>query len=162
MSAISAIYRPLQGFFLFFLLPVQDSAEYPIEPEENEFEQQDETNNIPLEQWQVISQMGPGQNIEKSDLGYREIDTMLDWHNSLQEYEQYGGLPALLTFMARMKKETAVTNKNNPDTEIMLSHDQQEIVNLAQQQINTLLDPIHTRTDKIPQTTLIQGKAGMS
>ncbi|KAK3909624.1 ATP-dependent DNA helicase RRM3 [Frankliniella fusca] len=132
-----------------------------MQPEEDEFETHEINNHSRLEQWQIISQMGPAQNIEQSSLGNREIDRNYNWHQSVESCEEYGGIPALLTFMTRMEKEyKASSNTDMHDNEITLSEDQQSILNLAQQQINTLLDPTNATNMNIPQTVLIQGKAG--
>ncbi|XP_034255201.1 uncharacterized protein LOC117653547 isoform X2 [Thrips palmi] len=132
-----------------------------IQPEDDEFETHEINNHSRPEQWQLISQMGPAQDIQQSSLGNREIDRNYNWHQSAESYEEYGGIPALLTFMTRMKKEyKPPTATNMHDTAITLTDDQQSILNVAQQQINTLLDPTYATNMNIPQTVLIQGKAG--
>ncbi|KAK3929764.1 ATP-dependent DNA helicase [Frankliniella fusca] len=131
-------------------------------PDKEEFEEAHMTHNLNLEEWMAVSAMGPSENIQTPILlGSRDIDTNYNWHEASALYEKYGGIPSLLTFISRMKKEYQTQTPTFANvTDVILNEEQQQIMDLLLLQIASLKNFDTHCTQTIPKSAIIQGKAG--
>ncbi|KAE8740593.1 hypothetical protein FOCC_FOCC013893 [Frankliniella occidentalis] len=126
-----------------------------------EFEEADINHNLTPEEWMAVSSMGPSENVQPPILGSREIDTNYNWHEASALYDKYGGIPSLLAFISRMKKEFQEQPSSSAYVnDIILNEEQQQIIHLLQLQIASLTNLDTHCSQPIPKSAIIQGKAG--
>lgn len=119
----------------------------------------DESNG--LTEALLASRLGPKQDVPTIDLGNRDVDLNFNWHETYKIYEQYGTIPDFENFIDNMKKAKAHSEEVTILPDVQLSHDQQQVIDLVEKQIEKIKNP-QMSSYNIAKRIIIQGKAGMS
>lgn len=131
-----------------------------IEPDDPEFEEETIENRFLTEQFMTSSVMGPCQRTTQIELGRREMDVNYDWHESLKNYDQYGGIPVIKSFIKCKKKVTDTVNEVPIMPNVEFTTEQQTVLNLLKLQIQSIKEQNMPGTFALPQSVIVQGKAG--
>jgi len=130
------------------------------DPDEEEFEQRNYEEHYITEQFMTSSILGPSQTTTQIELGRREIDLRHDWHASAAKYDQYGGIPVIKSFVQDKRKETNSDFSVPLMPSVTFTCEQQSVLNLLKLQIDSIKNPSSTSTFALPQSVIVQGKAG--
>ncbi|KAK3909608.1 ATP-dependent DNA helicase pfh1 [Frankliniella fusca] len=131
------------------------------DPDEEEYEQQNTDEHHITEQFMTSTILGPNQKTKDIDLGLREIDLRFDWHAAASKYDQYGGIPVIKSFIQDKRKEARTDNTVPLMPSVTFTSEQQSVLNLLKLQIQSIQhEQSNTLTFALPQTTIVQGKAG--
>ncbi|KAK3931974.1 ATP-dependent DNA helicase, partial [Frankliniella fusca] len=128
--------------------------------ESSDSDTEDETNEN-LEEFMVLSRIGPKKNVPDVELGLRESDVSYDWSKSIQKYKQYGSLEELSKFIGKMKRELKedydIDDFNCNDYQY--SEEQMAVIEQVHEQISAIQNQTSAKTGP-KKFTIVQGKAG--
>lgn len=132
------------------------------EPDEDAVYDEFQPEVFSREQGMLISAMRPNNQLADVELGMREIDLEHNWHDNLSEYDQYGGVALLQSFLANSKKTFQPSTEEPEIRHVQLSEEQQKIIDLVKLQIQNIKNssPTQTNFNNIPKRVIVQGKAG--
>ncbi|KAE8751258.1 hypothetical protein FOCC_FOCC002086 [Frankliniella occidentalis] len=133
-----------------------------VSPQDSGFENIVDINEdyYSIEEWMTISRMGPGQIVEKVELGRRDIDINNDWHAPLQKYESLGGIPFLSTFIQLAKEQETTSAIPITPPNVVFSPEQQSVMELLDLQLKSLNDTQFSPNFLLPKRIIVQGRAG--
>ncbi|XP_034254728.1 uncharacterized protein LOC117653267 [Thrips palmi] len=130
----------------------------PIEPNESSDSNTEDDTNDNLEEFMILSRIGPKNNVPEIELGLRQIDSDHDWSSSSNKYKEYGSLDELAKFIDNTKREhkedDSIAHFNCDDYEF--SDEQKAVIEQVNEQISAVLIG---ETHPI-RFTIVQGKAG--
>ncbi|KAK3926427.1 ATP-dependent DNA helicase [Frankliniella fusca] len=109
------------------------------------------------EEWMNVSRMGPNQNASEVEIGQREMDLAYDWNHALSQYENFGGIPYLKSFLSLQKECHGQSCRNlvsMPD--VQFTSEQQVVIDLVKRQ----LDSFDEISSNVPRRVVVQGPAG--
>ncbi|KAE8739289.1 hypothetical protein FOCC_FOCC015212, partial [Frankliniella occidentalis] len=114
----------------------------------------DVTQGENLDEWMTVARHLPNQNVERVELGTREMDLAHDWAS---EGHRYGNLDVLRTFLQTAKAEFVVERTTSTGPAVHLSPEQQVVMDILSLQIEEIVKP---RGSTPPRLVIVQGKAG--
>ncbi|KAE8745952.1 hypothetical protein FOCC_FOCC007313 [Frankliniella occidentalis] len=133
---------------------VPQGEEHLPDPENNDLDDMDVTQGENLDEWMTVARHLPNQNVERVELGTREMDLAHDWAS---EGHRYGNLDVLRTFLQAAKAEFVVERTTSTGPAVLLSAEQQVVMDILSLQIEEIVKP---RGSTPPRLVIVQGKAG--
>ncbi|KAK3931895.1 ATP-dependent DNA helicase [Frankliniella fusca] len=119
-----------------------------------------EENNI-LEEL-LSSRLGPTSKIPQINLGNREVDRAYNWYDSFEKYKQYGTIVDFENYIDNMKSKKTDVNVETELPDIILTTEQQHIVNIIKRHIHIIKTKNECHDNiQLHKRIIVQGKAAL-
>ncbi|KAK3922134.1 ATP-dependent DNA helicase [Frankliniella fusca] len=148
----------------------ENSNRLQLDPEQivcdhDDDEDADDTDNafdgLNLEEYMLVSRMGPKNTLPPVLIGLRDSDINHNWSEDASHYLNSISLNELENFIKLKKSEfknTALNQNAYDPSSYTLSADQQAVVNQLLEQLQCIVE--NKESNDVPKITIVQGKAG--